>query len=625
MKIRVLISVALAMANCNWILGQTLTDVEPPGEPFQPPSLAAAADGPVIYEYSREAGPDQTLFMVGERLSGDVIAWGPSASKSGGQEWKPKVQLNTGTYLAATLPEGAPDGVFLVWARNAAGYSRPVVLNRPEPWWCGPDVVRPGQLTRVFGRNLARRPDFGRGYVYLRKPGQPGVWTRPPRSGKYSLVFVVPASLTPGTYEVWVHAGQGGNWGWGGPITLHVQAPEHAPTGAACNSQPELPADSFKRHWRRPAIVVAARFSPSGRLHLQRHPPDSGPCATLWRGQFADHPATRHRQHSPIRSPRRPGLEPGAGTDSLGGRPDHVPDRRSPSRHLGRLGPVWHRHEALQPARSERQSHPGRGRGRSGPAPEPAEHRKLGANEMVKGSGPRAHTRPAHTDWTNVKGGGISLDAYVLTLDHAFTPTMSPPPVSGPDRIVLQAEDCETFVTKEGVLPGGDRAAVWLSGDGAGLKDVTILGTPQFNIGVALRSATPTGWVCDLDINNVKVMDIDGKQAENFAVHAHNVLRAHVDACELWGRTPLFLSGARKSAFQRNKLISVTRFGGNSEAAILGRTEPIEECIIENNRVLAPEPEQAGGPTARRCSGSRRDTGRSRGTGFPAMEPGHPA
>ena len=190
------------------------------------PPATTAANGPSIFEYTREAGPDQTFFMVGERFTDDVIAWGPSASRSGGQEWKPRVQLHTGSYLSATLPEEAPDGLFLVWARNSAGYSRPVVLNKPEPWWCGPDTVHPGEATRVFGRNLARRPDFARGFVYLRKPGKQGVWADLAKCSKYSLSFEVPDSLEPGTYELWVHAGQGGAWGWGGPIPLHVKAPE---------------------------------------------------------------------------------------------------------------------------------------------------------------------------------------------------------------------------------------------------------------------------------------------------------------------------------------------------------------------------------------------------------------
>ena len=139
------------------------------------------------------------------------------------------VQFHKGSYLAATLPEQAPDGPFLVWVKNAAGFSQPIVLNRPEPWWCGPDTVHPGDVTRVFGRNLSRRPDFARGFVYLCKPGQQGIWVKPPKGGKYSLWFEVPDSLEPGNYEVWVHAGQGGAWGWGGPIPLHVKAPREGP------------------------------------------------------------------------------------------------------------------------------------------------------------------------------------------------------------------------------------------------------------------------------------------------------------------------------------------------------------------------------------------------------------
>jgi hypothetical protein len=225
-----LTSLLLLMTIGNGGLAQTQPDVKPPGEPFLPPALAASAHGPVVFEYSHEAGPDQTFFMVGERFTGDVIAWGPSAGKPGGQEWQPRVQLHKGSYLAATLPEQAPDGVFLVWARNAAGLSRPVVLNQPEPWWCGPDTVHPGDIARVFGRSLSRRPDFARGFVYICKPGQQGVWAaeEPPQGSKHSLWFGVPDSLTPGTYELWVHAGQGGTWGWGGPVPLHVVAPEKA-------------------------------------------------------------------------------------------------------------------------------------------------------------------------------------------------------------------------------------------------------------------------------------------------------------------------------------------------------------------------------------------------------------
>lgn len=180
MNIRMWILFITWMTSCTRGLASTQPEAEAPGEPFQPPTHALTANGPLIFEYSREAGPDQTFLMVGERFIGDPVARVPSASKAGGQGWKPRVQLVTGSYLSATLPEEAPDGRLLVWARNSAGYSRPVVLNQPEPWWCGPDTVRPGEATRVLGRNLARRPDFARGFVYLHSRTSRQSSTSPP-------------------------------------------------------------------------------------------------------------------------------------------------------------------------------------------------------------------------------------------------------------------------------------------------------------------------------------------------------------------------------------------------------------------------------------------------------------
>jgi hypothetical protein len=205
--------------------------VTPPGDPFQPPEMPTAAGAPVIYEHSGEAGPDQTFFLVGEGLTDDVIAWGVSADRPGGQEWKLRVQLVSPSYLAATLPENAHDGPFLVRVRNKAGASAPIVLNAPQPWWCAPDVNETGFSIRVFGRNLARRPDFDRAFVYICPAGKPGVWVKTVEtgmnSGKYEISFQVPVALAAGDYQVWLHAGAGGPWGWGGPVPLKIRSDDH--------------------------------------------------------------------------------------------------------------------------------------------------------------------------------------------------------------------------------------------------------------------------------------------------------------------------------------------------------------------------------------------------------------
>jgi hypothetical protein len=147
---------------------------------------------------------------------------------------------------------------------------------------------------------------------------------------------------------------------------------------------------------------------------------------------------------------------------------------------------------------------------------------------------------------------------------------------------------------------GRDRAAVWLTGDGAGIENLIVLSTSQVNLGIAVASPQAGTWLDGCKVVGVKVADCEGKQGENCGVYLRNVRHGDISKNELWGRTPIFLSGVRQTEIGYNRLVSVTRFGGNSEAAILGRTEPIEECAIEGNTVESPPGAGEGGPTARR-------------------------
>ena len=202
--------------------------------------------------------------------------------------------------------------------------------------------------------------------------------------------------------------------------------------------------------------------------------------------------------------------------------------------------------------------------------------------------------------WKNEKGGGINLDAFLFTLDPARVPNDNPPPQSDAQTVVLQGEDVVRFETKEGKLPGGDRAAVWLAGDNAGLHDVTVCGSPRTNIGVAIRSRNYPAWISNVSLEAVQVKDVEGKQAENCGVRLFHAQGSRVINCNLWGRTPLFLSGVRECDLSWNRLTSVTRWGGNSEAYLQGRNETVRNCIIEHNTFRSPPGMNAGGPTGRR-------------------------
>jgi hypothetical protein len=583
-------------------------DVPPPGASFAPPDRPTAPGAPQVFEYSHEAGPDETFFLVGEHLTGDVTAWGPSATAPlTGQEWKPRVQFHTDTYLAATLPENAPDGVFLVWVKNDKGYSAPIVLNAPQPWFCSPNRIDPkadSDLIDLYGRNLARRPDFHLGFVAFVQPGKPAHWetvSLPVIGEKTNLTFAPPETLAPGDYQVWVHAGNGGVWGWGGPVRLRVKAHD-AP------APHETTLDSVISSARLQELLDAESKRPGGGIvHLPEgtfeiHGTLRIPAHVRLKGKEYHSPALQVVADPKARFARLSG----SGWNQAPGRVHTPGDAMTYTLDVPTAGAwnVWVRYGAdMKPF-----NQPGVSGNHTLQVDQNAPVPLLNLDNTGSWA-PTVWSRAAtlnltagmHTlIWKNVKGGGISLDAFVFALDPRFTPSMTPPPKTGPGLIVLQAEDCDRFETKEGELPGGDRAAVWLCSDGASLEGVKVLGNAQTNIGVAIQSPDPTGWISDCSVTDVDVADIDGKQAENCGLRVRNVDHATVESCRLRGRTPLFLSGARQSRFLANHLVPVTRFGGNAEAAILGRTEPIEECDINGNVVESPPGAKAGGPTARR-------------------------
>ncbi len=639
-----------------------------PGESYDVPAWDRAEGVPEIFEHSQEAGPDETLFLVGRNLSKEVVVWGHSPDHPGGRAVPARVQLASPGYLAVTLPDSAFDGPVAVSVKNAAGVSEPVVVNAPQPWWCSPSTATPGGTVRVFGRNLACRPDFRRAYVWLAALGEEhgrdahatgygiggtgvspvedvarasrpwsfgahgqvapatgaGRWLEVVEADKYVVRVALPEDLKPGTYALWVHGGRGGAWGWGAPLRLEI------------------------RKEKRPGRNVSLTPAKDGTLALQRALDDlagrGGGTLRLPPGRFAF--------TGTLRVPEQVTLA-GAGRDAT-----TLELATSPAAAFARLEAVgWNLAPGGVHTRGDAMAYeltiPKAGRwnvwlryatdmspwkqvGVSGNMALRLDGGPWQVLENLPNTGGFGAYRWSlstamemaagkHTlEWQNVKGGGLSLDAFVFMLDdkgehgqdaHATggtgdspvgtesmgkMPMQQPWPVDGPACVVLQAETCVRFACKEGTLPRSNQAAVWLSEDGAGIEDLTVLGNAQVNHGIAIRAAAPSDWVSGCRVRRVRLADCEGKQAENCGVYARKLRGGSVCESELWGRTPLFLSGVRDTVFASNRLVSVTRYGGNSEAAILGRCEPVERCVIERNVVASPAGAEAGGPTARR-------------------------
>ncbi len=577
---------------------------EAPGPAFSPPvaeKTTLAQNAPQIFQSTAEAGPDETFFVVGAGLGAELFTWGGSAADPAGQEWPAKVQFAQENYLAATLPERAPDGLFLVWARNAHGWSRPIRLNAPQAWWCGPDVTTAGGIVRIFGRNLARRPDDTTACVYLVSQDKAGRWLEVVDSAKYTVSVRLPQDIAAGEYEVWVHAGHGGPYGWGGPVKLAVTSPRAlAGEGSAANAvYPPVDLQQLvDRAVKRGDTVVRLGkgvYPFRGTLRVPGGVTICGAGREATRLQLEFGPAAHF-------GPTYANGRWGEGPSSIHTVGDTM-EYRTAFPALGRYT-VWLRYAT--------EMSPWKLPGVSGNMTLQVDEAKPVPLENLLNTGGFGTFKWAkcadlsidaghHTlRWRNAKGGGIALDAFVFALDPKFQPTDTPYPESDPQVVVVQGEDVVKFATRHGRLPGNDRAAVWLAGDGACVQDLTISGNPQVNLGVAIRHPEPLGWVDGCRVERVRISDIEGKQSENCGVRLWKARHAVVRDNELWARCPLYLSGARQCQLISNRLVSRTVWNGNAEAAILGRNEVIEECVIEGNRVACPPGAEAGGPTARR-------------------------
>jgi polygalacturonase len=110
----------------------------------------------------------------------------------------------------------------LIWPNNEAGTGAPAVVNATETWWIGPNVATRGDTVSVYGRNLVHDTTTKASYVYIQKAGASGIWATVSAANPYKVDFTVPAGLSDGAYEVWVHNGRGGHYGWSGPLTLTI-------------------------------------------------------------------------------------------------------------------------------------------------------------------------------------------------------------------------------------------------------------------------------------------------------------------------------------------------------------------------------------------------------------------
>ena len=586
-------------ADVPWIAAQ---DIALPGEAFAVPGAWNGPNGaPRIFEYSKEAGPDESLFVVGDNLTRDVLVYGGHADRTNGALIRAKVQFASSNYLAFTIDERASDGPYVLSVQNVKGAARPVVINAPELWWQSPATLRAGGVVRLFGRNLSRRPDFSRAFVWLEnKATQKGLWLDLIVAGKYTVSGALPEDLPAGDYALRVHAGQGGVWGWSEPLDVRIEAASEA-RRVARTLKPEQSAalqetlDSVAKKGGGCLMLRAGTYPFSGTLRI--------PAGVTLAGEGKDRTVLQLVRSQDVQFQRFNGVGWNLAPEAI----HCVGDTLRYAVTVPEAGEwsVWVRYATdMSPWKMDGVS------GKSvlhvnDDAPVTLQNLpntgSFGTFRWSRCAVLKLAAGKQNLVWKNVGGGGMTLDAFVFCRGD-LQPSDRVWPQSGPACVVVQAEDCTAYQLREGRMPGSSElAAVWLSGDGAGIAGLSIYGTAQVNYGLLVRAeGKPDAWVTGCTATDVRVADIDGKKGENCGLMLRNVRCGDFCGNELVGRVPVFLSGVRDTRVANNRLVSVTRFGGNAEAAILSRTQPLERSIIENNVYASLPGTGGGGGTARR-------------------------
>ncbi len=140
------------------------------------------------------------------------------------------VQQASDSSAKVTLPGTVAAGIFAVQFNTpgAAGNIQAVVNVPQIKWWMGRSsapgstgsLAYAGQNLAVYGRNMGTAPSA---WLSLNASFTP---LTVKQSNPYQVLLGLPSSLAPGTYQLWIHNGYGGKYGFSAPATVTVaQAP----------------------------------------------------------------------------------------------------------------------------------------------------------------------------------------------------------------------------------------------------------------------------------------------------------------------------------------------------------------------------------------------------------------
>ena len=206
------------------------------------------AQVPVVFWASTPVQPGETILLYGDALERvEDIRLLRLADESAGLPVPSALQHSPAEGLSCqplqpsqvsvkcVLPQKLQPGVFVAWVHTADGWSQPLLLNQPVPWWVQGDsgtAATPGGWIRVSGTNLSwpmQQPSMPRLALVSTTSNQLS-WLEISERNAYSMKVSLPPDLSEGRYQVWVHNGLGGPNAWTGYLFIQVQQRLQWPT-----------------------------------------------------------------------------------------------------------------------------------------------------------------------------------------------------------------------------------------------------------------------------------------------------------------------------------------------------------------------------------------------------------
>jgi len=208
------------------------------------PAKARAQAGPaVVYWISDSTQPGDLVMAIGGGLGsvravrawrledGDIQLPGDAKPATPAAAESIHVVQSSDDAIQFQLPAGWQPGLFGV----DAGATARACINRPLVWFIQPVHLLPGLADnetaagvpfQIVGKDFLLPGDLGKPAIAYRAAG--GSWRTlmPDASERFSLTARMPLEAPPGEYEIAVHHGFGGAFGWSQPVRFRIKQPE---------------------------------------------------------------------------------------------------------------------------------------------------------------------------------------------------------------------------------------------------------------------------------------------------------------------------------------------------------------------------------------------------------------